>query len=252
MNKLLNRSKLFCKRNGSTILTCVGGVGVVATAVMAVKATPKAMDILEKAKEEKGEDLTKMEIVKAAGPVYIPAIVTGVSTLACIFGANILNKHQQAALMSAYALLDSTHKDYKNKFEELYGEEAVEQVREELAKDKYKDADVTLTVGKQLFYDDFSGRYFESTMADVISAQYAINRTISLHGGACLNEWYEELDIEPTDYGNHLGWSSGLLMDYQWSDWLEFGHEKITLDDDSLECIVITMSVEPMFDYEYY
>lgn len=252
MSKLWRGTKLFCKRNGSTILTCVGGVGVVATAVMAVKATPRAIDILEKAKEEKGEALTKMEIVKAAGPVYIPAIVTGVSTIACIFGANVLNKHQQAALMSAYALLDSTHKDYVNKVSELYGDEADTKVREAVAKDKYEENDISLTVGKQLFYDDFSGRYFESTMEDVIRAEYALNRKISVDGGAYLNEWYEELDIEATDYGSYLGWSAGLLSDHQWSPWLEFGHEKTMLDDDSLECVIITFSLEPMYDFEYY
>ena len=42
----------FLKRNASTILTCVGAVGVVATSVMAVKATPKALILLEKAKGE--------------------------------------------------------------------------------------------------------------------------------------------------------------------------------------------------------
>lgn len=251
MNNLLNSSRLFVKRNASTILTCAGGVGVVATTIMAVKATPKAMLLVAKAEEEKGERLTRLETFKVAGPVYIPAIVTGAATLACIFGANALNKRQQASLMSAYALLDSAYKEHKEKVSELYGEDANARVREEIAKDKFEEKDVTLTVGKQLFYDDFSGRYFESTMADVISAQYAINRTISLDGGACLNEWYEELGIEPTDYGNHLGWSSGLLMDCQWADWLEFGHEKTTIDDD-LECIIITFSLEPMFDYEYY
>jgi hypothetical protein len=88
-------------------------------------------------------------------------------------------------------------------------------------------------------------------MADVIKAQYAINRKISLHGAAYLNEWYEELDIAPTDYGAYLGWSSGMLMDYQWSDWLEFIHDKAEIDE-NLECTIITMSVEPMFDFEYY
>ena len=55
MNNLLRCSKLFVKRNASTILTSVGGVGVVATSVMAVKATPKAIALLEQAKEEKQE-----------------------------------------------------------------------------------------------------------------------------------------------------------------------------------------------------
>ena len=251
MNKWTHRSKLFLDRHSATILTCIGGAGVVATAVLAVKATPKALKRIEAAKEEKGEELTKLEVVKVAGPAYIPTVVTGVSTIACIFGANALNKHKQAALMSAYALLDSSYKEYKKQVGELYGEEADARIKEEMAKDKYEETDIKAEIGKQLFYDEFSGRYFESTMEKVISAQYAINRKISLWGAACLNELYEELDIPPTDYGNYLGWSSGLLMDYQWSDWLEFDHKKTEIDDD-LECIMISMSVEPMFDYEYY
>lgn len=251
MNNLLNRSKVFVNRNASTILTCVGGVGVVTTAIMAVKATPKASSLLDTAKNEKGDDLTTLEKVKVAGPVYIPSVLSGVATLACIFGANALNKRQQAALMSAYALLDSSYKDYKKKTIELYGEEADARVKEEMAKDKYKKTDITRTIGKQLFYDDFSGRYFESTMENVINAQYAINRKIALRSGAYLNEWYEALDIPPTEYGSGLGWSSGMLMDYQWSGWLEFIHNKVMIDDD-LECIIIAMSVEPMFDFEYY
>lgn len=251
MNNLLNRSKAFVTRNSSTILTCVGGVGVVATAVMAVKATPKALSLLETARVDKGDELTPFETVRIAGPVYIPSVIVGAATIACIFGANTLNKRQQATLMSAYALLDSSYKDYKNKVAELYGEEAHAKVTGEIAKDKYDETSMTRTIGKQLFYDEFSGRYFESTMENVINAQYAINRKIALQSGAYLNEWYEALDIPPTEYGYGLGWSSGLLMDYQWSGWLEFIHNKVLIDDD-LECIIIAMSVEPIFDFEYY
>lgn len=250
MNNLLRQTKTFVNRNASTILTCVGGVGVIATSVMAVKATPKAMALLEKAKDEKGEELTALEKVRFAGPVYIPSVITGVATLACIFGANALNKRQQAALMSAYALLDNSYKEHKAKTAELYGEDANAKIRAEIAKDHYDEKEFR-ELSKQLFFDDFSGRYFESTMENVIKAQYAINRTISLNGGAYLNEWYEELGLEPTDYGNYLGWSSGLLMDCQWCDWLEFGHEKTVINDD-LECIIITMSLDPMVDFEYY
>ena len=107
--------------NSSTILTCVGAVGVAATATMAVKATPKAIALLEEAREEKGEELTKLEVIDVTAPVYIPAAIAGFSTIACIFGANILNKRSQAALMSAYALLDNSYKEYMRKSEELYG-----------------------------------------------------------------------------------------------------------------------------------
>lgn len=248
---LLNRSKLFIDRNASTILTCIGGVGVIVTSVLAVKATPKAMQLLEEAKEEKEEDLTKLEVVKVVGPAYIPSVLVGASTIACIFGANILNKRKQAAIMSAYALIDNSYKEYKKKVVELYGEDADEEVREEVAKDRYKATDIEYSGEQQLFYDEFSGRYFESTMEKVIRAEYEINRKISLWGAAFLNEFYEELGIPQVDYGEHLGWSSGGLMDYTWSDWLDFHHSKTLIDDD-LECYIITMGVEPMYDYEYY
>ena len=251
MTNLLQKSQMFLGRNASTILTCIGGIGVIATAVMSAKATPKAMTRIALAREEKGEELTKFEKVQAAAAGYIPSVLMGVSTIACVFGANILNKRNQAALMSAYALLDNSYKDYKKKVIDIYGEEADAEVRTAIAKDRYEEGSMIVNPGNQLFYDEFSGRYFESTMEKLISAQYAINRKIQLEGGAYLNEFYEELDIPPTDYGDHLGWSSGLLCDYQWSDWLEFGHEKSYIDDD-LECIMVTFSMEPMFDFEYY
>lgn len=251
MTNLLQKSQMFLGRNASTILTCIGGVGVAATAVLAAKGTPKAMTRIALAKEEKGEELTKFEKVQAVAPSYIPAVLMGVSTIACIFGANALNQRHQAALMSAYALLDNSYKDYKKKVDELYGEEAGAEVRASIAEDKYEKDSMQVQPGNQLFYDEFSGRYFESTMEKLISAQYAINRKIQLEGGAYLNEFYEELDIPPTDYGEYLGWSDAILQDYQWTNWLEFGHEKTYIDDD-LECIMVTFSMEPMFDFEYY
>ena len=123
MNNLLSKSKLFLKKNTSTILTCVGATGVIATTVMAVQATPKALTLIKEEETIKGGDLTKLEKVKVAGPTYIPAAVTGVATIACIFGANVLNKRYQASLISAYALLDTSFKDYKRKLKELYGQE---------------------------------------------------------------------------------------------------------------------------------
>lgn len=251
MNKLLRRSKLFFNRNGSTILTCVGAVGVVATSAMAVKATPKALRLLNEAEEEKGEKLTKLEIVKVAGPVYIPSIAVGAATIGTIFGANALNKRQQASLMSAYALLDGAYKEHKKKVTELYGEDANKRISEEIAKDKYEKVDIVLDDNKKLFFDDFSGRYFESTMENVIRAEYEINKKISLWGGAELNEFYELLDIPQMDTFNRMGWSIGAIMSDTWGNWLDFKHDKVIMDD-GLECYIISAWPEPMYDYEYY
>lgn len=249
MNKLMYRSVMFCKRNATNILTGLGGIGVVATSVMAVKVTPKALTLLEEAEAKKGEKLTKIETVQVAGTVYIPPILIGASTIACIFGANILNKRQQAALMSAYILLDNSFKEYKNKVNELYGEDADQQVRNEIAKDI--DEDISVNDDKQLFYDEYSHRYFESTMEDVLRAEYTLNKMLALNFGVYLNEFYELLGIETTDYGDYLGWSSGELMDSYWYCWIDFEHTKVETED-GIECYVLSMNTEPSFGFEDY
>lgn len=93
------------------------------------------MLMLHEAKKEKGEPLTKFEVIKVAGPLYIPSILIGVSSIACIVGSNVLNKQKQAALVSAYTMLDQSYKEYKNKVIELYGDEAEKVVEEVLEKE---------------------------------------------------------------------------------------------------------------------
>ena len=103
----------------------------------------------------------------------------------------------------------------------------------------------------KLFYDDFSGRYFESTIEKVHAAEYNINRDLSMRDYATLNEFYDYLGLIPIDGGNDLGWSTGMNFDHYWQSWIDFGHHK-TIMDDGLEVIIITMFNEPMLGwYEY-
>lgn len=251
MSSFLRHSVAVCKRNAPTILTWMGGIGVAATVITAVKATPKALVKLDEVKEEKGAELTKFEIVKAVGPIYVPTITTGAATIACIFGANLLNKRKQASLISAYALLENTYKGYKDKVVELYGKETDAKVKEEVAKDKYKETDIKVEKDKELFYDEFSGRYFESTIETVQSAQYHINRDLIMRDYATLNEYYAYLGIDGIDGGDELGWSTCMNFDAYWQVWIDFGHHK-TVMDDGLECHVITMFEEPALGWDDY
>lgn len=158
----------------STILTFIGAAGVVGTAIMAVKAKPKADKLLEEAKYEKKEPLTKIETVKAVVPAYLPSILIGASTIACIIGANLLNKKSQASLMSTYALLENSYKEYRNKVNDLYGEEADDEVKTSLVKDKYDEHDECDEYDEQdsddvkLFFDFNTLEMFRAPMNKVI------------------------------------------------------------------------------------
>ena len=244
----------FLKRNSSTILSGIGVFGVVATSVMAVKATPKVLSLIEKKEEVKGEKLTKWEVVKVATPTYAPAVVTGLATIACILGANVINKHQQAALMSAYALLDKSYKEYKQKVDELYGKDAGKEVRAEIAKDKYAGDGALVDDSKELFYDFYSGRYFESTREMVMWAQYETNRAMCVNDGVSVNEFYDFLGLEPIAGGDYIGWSGSILEQMYWDYWIEFKWEQLVIDENDegyggLECTIVYMDHEPVMDF---
>ena len=161
-------SQSFLKRHSSTILSCIGAVGTIATAALAVQATPKALKLIEDYKEYDDEVLPPIEVVKLCWKCYIPAAAVGLSTIVCILGANALNKKQQAAIMSAYAMLDNAYKDYKNKAKELYGEDSDSRIQEEIAKDKLNNVRISKSADAQLFFDMRRGEYFESTMELVV------------------------------------------------------------------------------------
>lgn len=255
LERLTYQSIRFAKKNAPTILTCIGSAGVVGTAVLTAKASIRASKLLEEAENEKGEELTVKESIRVAGPAYIPAVLVGASTIACIFGANILNQRKQASLASAYALIDNSYRQYKNKVKELYGEETHNNIIDAIAKEQPKE--VHITAGgvisnytqeiesdsePRLFYDEYSGRYFESTIEKVLLAEYHLNRNYILRGFARLNEFYEFLGLEPKDYGDAVGWDvCGEIY------WIDFNHRKAVIgdDNDSFECYIIEMPYYP-------
>ena len=244
----------FIKQNASTILAYIGATGVIVTAVMASKETPKVLRLLEDAKEKKGEKLNKWEKIKIAGLAYIPSIATGATTIACIFSSNAISKHQQAMLISAYALLDNSFKEYKKKVDEVYGEKASNKICKEIVKEKYIGSDHSIDNAKELFYDFYSGRYFESTKESVIWAQYEINRAMLVNGAVCLNEYYGLLGLEEKPEYEMLGWSCDKIKEIYQHPWIEFEHEEIVIDEETeestgIECTIINIPMEPFMNY---
>ena len=254
----MTKLNLFLKKNSATILTVAAAAGIITTSVLSAKAGVKASRVLAHKEEEKGEKLTFEETISAIWTIYIPPVVAGMSTIACVFGANILNQRQQASLASAYALIDSSYKEYKAKLKELYGEEAHNNIIDAIAAKKCEDVyisagglesaynqEIESDTEPRLFYDEYSGRYFESTIEKVLLAEYHLNRNYILRGFARLNDFYEFLGLEQTDYDEAVGWN--ICSEIYWID---FNHRKTLIgdDNDSFECYVIEMPYYPSED----
>lgn len=246
----------FWYKKGPAILTCFGCVGTLATSIMTAVATTKVMKTREQMRREDDRKLTARDVIRIAG-VYLPAISLGAATVSCIIGANILNRRSQAALASAYALVDQSFRRYREKLKELCGDDELHnRIMEEIAIENADESVVLyangwcsqycLTTGgycgtPRLFYDPYSDRYFEATNEHVISAEYHLNRNYSLRGDAMLNEFYEFLGLERTEYGDHVVW---YIDDYNEIFWIDFDHRETTMKD-GRKCIIIEAAIDP-------
>lgn len=249
MNNFLNGSKRFIKKNSSTILTCIGAVGVAATAIVSARDTVKAVELLKK-KEDSDAKLSKKEVIKLTAPAYIPTVIVGVSTIICIFGANILNKRTQASLASAYALLDQSYKEYRGKVKEICGEDSDKKVRDAIAISHYNDKDRIQDDGKQVFFDFYSLQTFDSTMEKVLAAENAVNQLLEHNYSVSLATFYEMLGIECVDMDYEVGWSNCTVRECGY-DHIVFVHDKVTKDDGT-DFISITMATDPVPDYMWF
>lgn len=231
------------------ILTGIGITGMLTTTVLAVKATPKALELIEEKKEENDTDeLTNAEVVKTCWKCYVPAAVTACVSTACLIGANSVNNKRSAVLATAYKLSESAFKEYKEKVIETIGEREEQEIKDKIAKDKIdknpvKNNEVIITGnGNSLCYDAISGRYFESDMNTLKKAENALNRRLMNDMYCSLNEFYEMVGLSYTNIGFDLGWNvdDGLVD-------IEFNAQ---ISENDKPCIVVDYSVSPKYDYQ--
>ena len=152
MIRMYNNSKNVVEKHSPEILAGVGVVGVVASTVMACKATMKLNDILEESKETRDKikevesnpryeaeyshedakkDLTinytqtAMKIAK----LYAPAVILGSASLGCLLASNDILRKRNAALSAAYMTVDKSFKEYRQRVVDRFGEEVEKEIR---------------------------------------------------------------------------------------------------------------------------
>lgn len=247
------------------ILIGVGIAGMVSTTIMAVKATPKALDLIERRKKQlnneamliaknQGDEVfsqvTKLEIlelIKTTWKCYVPAMITCSISIACIIGANTVNSKRNAALATAYTLSESTLKEYQKKVVETIGEKKEQVVRDAVAKERVeknppKNNEVIITRnGDTLCLDSVSGRYFKSDIDKLKKSENILNRRLIDEMYISLNEFYYEIGLPAVKIGDDIGWNvdNGLIS-------LNFSSQ---LSEDDTPCLVIDYSIAPRYEY---
>lgn len=236
------------KKHSPEILTGIGIAGMITTTVMAVRATPKALVLIENKKIENDTDkLTPVETIKATWKCYIPAAITGGLSIVCLIGASSVNARRNAALATAYTLSESALKEYQEKVIETIGEKKEQIVRDAIAKDKIdrdpvSSREVIITEkGNTLCYDSISGRYFKTDIDKLKKAENELNRRMRDEMYISLNEFYYEIGLNPTSIGDDIGWN----IDRGYIE-LNFSSQ---LTDEGTPCLVIDYQVAPRYEY---
>ena len=240
-------------KHSPEILTGIGIAGMLTTTVLAVQATPKAMQLIENKAAEMDldpvyEKLTVIETVKAAWKPYIPAAISGVFSIACLVGASSENAKRNAALATAYKLSETAFSEYKEKVIETIGEKKESNMKEKIGKDRVDQTPVNskeviiTSNGNTLCLDWTSKRYFRSDVETLKKAENILNKRILDEMFISLNDFYSEVGLEETGVGDDLGWEvnrDGLID-------LDFSTQ---MADNGEPCIVVDFRVSPRYDY---
>lgn len=262
----LNVAKLFkntqhaMSKHSPEILLGVGIAGMITTIVLAVKATPKALELIEEEKKELGvpadEKLTPVETVKATWKCYVPAAVTGVAATACLIGGNSVNAKRNAALMAAYNISTNALAEYKEKVVETVGERKEQVIRDKVAEERLKknpvnhSSVIVTDTGETRFYDSISKRRFTSDIEKVRRIVNDLNaRMLSGDDYVSLNDFYYELGLERVDYANDLGWN---VSKNGRGGMIDINLDSAMVDTDGKPSIVLDYAVEPVRGFDRY
>lgn len=238
-NGITKATERALRRYSPGILTGLGIFGMINTTVEAVKATPKAMELIaERKKKENSDNLTTLQTVEAAGRCYVlPAVMGGLSIL-CLIGANSVWGKRNAALATAYQLSESAYKTYREKTIEAVGPKKENQIRDAVGKQRAEEANNSPSVivmtgsGNTMCYDIISQQKFLSNVESIRKAQNDFNFNLRSEMYISLNEFLVGyLNIKPMPTGDDLGWSIDKgQMDIYFSAQLTDGVPTIVID----------------------
>jgi hypothetical protein len=127
---------------------------------------------------------------------------------------------------------------YQSKVKELYGVETHQRIIDELVKEDLDEVHMTTSgfFGEDslefdgvsddepihTFYDEFSDRYFDSTIEHVLQAEYHLNRNWALGDDITVNDFYQFLGLCPLEDGEKLGWNWEMGI-----AWIDFNHRVV-------------------------
>lgn len=251
----MNVSGLFTKvrrladENSPVILTGMAVSGACLSAYFAAKGAFKAHETIvthpevsavDFDGEVRGRELNTQEKFLLTYKFYIPAVATLAGTSACMILATKIGLDRTAAMAGALVVSERTYDQYKDKVKETLGENKHTKIVDAVATDAVlatpTPPGLVINEGKQLCFDMWSGRYFESTIEDLKQAVNQVNHELIYGAHASLNQFYLRLGLGPIQQGEDIGWNNKHLVELDYT---------AVLKDNKIPCVGVTFDREP-------
>lgn len=249
--RVAGRSLLQVNKHSPEILTAVGLAGMVATVVLASRATLKLDETVDRAKKriedvielhagDEGSSSERKDKVYAyttgvteIAKLYIPAVTLGVASIACIIGAHGIMRKRNAALIAAYKVLETSYSEYRKRVIEEFGPDKdrdyrlgiyEEEVTDEKTGKVKKVARIDPNGYSQYarFFDEYN-RHWEKTseynLMFLRSQQHYFNNLLQARGHVFLNEVYDALGMDHSKAGAVVGW----VLNQEGDNYIDFG-----------------------------
>lgn len=230
---------MIVRKDKQFILNFASVVGVGLTMFSAIKDTTKACKMVD-------DDMTLQEKIKKTWKCFIPSGIIATSTIMCIIYSDKVTMNEKIALLNTLTSIQNNYKNVRESIDQQCDPKTREQILKNTIRKKVpKDMYIERTEEK-LWYDEYRGDFFISTIDNVLKAEYLFNKQLSIVGEASLNDFYKMIGISKIDCGKHLGWSVNNISFGMTATnpWVDFVHDKME-DDDGLEYFSLGYSNQP-------
>lgn len=233
------------KKHSPAIMFGAGVVGVVATVVLASRATLKLEAVLDEANHDlkradaaheldpqvysardyqQDRAVTYVKAVTKVARLYGPALLVGCASIGLLTGAHVTLTRRNASLTAAYIAVDKAFKEFSERVKAEYGEEKERELRfgaqevEILSETKEGEPiveRVKVFGGHSQYariFDEYNVNWEREPAHNIFflkSKQQWLNDKLEVDGFVLLNDVYVELGMERTKAGCVVGWVKG-------------------------------------------
>lgn len=246
VTRLVGRASLKAQKHSPTILFVGGVTGMVASTVLACKATLHLEEVLNdqdeklsKARELAGLGLSeytledrerdiriiKVQAAVTIGKLYAPAVIVASVSIAALTRSHIVLNKRNAALTAAYAATEKAFREYRERVAKEFGEEKEAELRyasedREVVKDTKNGPKKKTIKGAGSDGASQYAKFFrpdnknwnpthELNLMFIKGVQNNLNDNLRTKGHVFLNEAYDALGLERTKAGAVMGWLWG-------------------------------------------